>query len=117
MTALVVLDARQNLNQTLTIDQNDRDNIKHTYSRVRMAPRSAAVTPCICADVLREIAWPRRLPATTRGSPGLHPRHEQQGQTARHATPATYDSTGLSTRNVSTAQDSQPSSLRPIDSR
>lgn len=36
MTALVVLDARQNLNQTLTIDQNDRDNIKHTYSRVRM---------------------------------------------------------------------------------
>ncbi len=36
MTALVVLDARQDLGQTLTIDQNDRDAIKHTYSRVRM---------------------------------------------------------------------------------
>jgi len=68
MTALVVLDARQNLNQTLTIDQNDRDNIKHTY-----------------ADVLREPHGLGACPPLPGGSPGLHPRHEQQGQTARHA--------------------------------
>ena len=48
LTALVVLDARQNLNQTLTIDQNDRDNIKHTLIHgCAWAPRSAAATPCI----------------------------------------------------------------------
>jgi hypothetical protein len=69
MTALVVLDARQNLNQTLTIDQNDRDNIKHTYSRVRMGTQVSRRDALHLADVLRRTAWPRRLPATIRGRP------------------------------------------------
>ncbi|WP_017412246.1 serine hydrolase [Aeromonas salmonicida] len=39
MTALVVLEGRQSLNQTLSIDQNDRDNVKHTYSRIRFGTK------------------------------------------------------------------------------
>jgi D-alanyl-D-alanine endopeptidase (penicillin-binding protein 7) len=85
MTALVVLDARQNLNQTLTIDQNDRDNIKHTYSRVRMGTQVSRRDALHLALMSSENRMASALARHYPGSPGLHPRHEQQGQTARHA--------------------------------
>ncbi|KAL8188446.1 UNVERIFIED_CONTAM: hypothetical protein K2H54_000058 [Gekko kuhli] len=85
MTALVVLDARQDLGQTLTIDQNDRDAIKHTYSRNRMASALAR-------------HYPGGRPAFVRA---MNNKAKQLGMRNSRF----YDSTGLSTRNVSTAQD------------
>ena len=106
MTALVVLDARQNLNQTLTIDQNDRDNIKHTYSRVRMGTKVSRRDALHLALMSSEN---RMASALARHYPGgrsafiraMNNKAKQLGMRNSRF----YDSTGLSTRNVSTARD------------
>ncbi len=106
MTALVVLDARQNLNQTLTIDQNDRDNIKHTYSRVRMGTKVSRRDALHLALMSSEN---RMASALGRHYPGgrsafiraMNNKARQLGMRNSRF----YDSTGLSTRNVSTARD------------
>lgn len=106
MTALVVLDARQNLSQTLTIDQNDRDNIKHTYSRVRFGTK---VTRREALHLALMSSENRMASALGRHYPGgraafiraMNNKARQLGMRNSRF----YDSTGLSTRNVSTAQD------------
>ena len=106
MTALVVLDARQNLNQTLTIDQNDRDNLKHTYSRVRMGTK---VTRRDALHLALMSPENRMASALARHYPGgrsafiraMNNKARQLGMRNSRF----YDSTGLSTRNVSTARD------------
>ncbi|MGU5663972.1 D-alanyl-D-alanine endopeptidase [Aeromonas sanarellii] len=106
MTALVVLDAHQNLNQTLTIDQNDRDNIKHTYSRVRMGTK---VTRRDALHLALMSSENRMASALARHYPGgrsafiraMNNKAKQLGMRNSRF----YDSTGLSTRNVSTARD------------
>ncbi|WP_323981516.1 D-alanyl-D-alanine endopeptidase [Aeromonas media] len=106
MTALVVLDARQHLNQTLTIDQNDRDNIKHTYSRVRMGTK---VTRRDALHLALMSSENRMASALGRHYPGgrsafiraMNNKARQLGMRNSRF----YDSTGLSTRNVSTARD------------
>ena len=105
MTALVVLDARQNLNQTLTIDQNDRDNIKHTYSRVRFGTKVSRRDALHLALMSSEN---RMASALARHYPGgrsafiraMNNKARQLGMRNSRF----YDSTGLSTRNVSTAR-------------
>ena len=106
MTALVVLDARQSLSQTLPIDQNDRDNIKHTYSRVRFGTK---VTRHDALHLALMSSENRMASALARHYPGgrsafiraMNNKAKQLGmRNSRY-----YDSTGLSTRNVSTAQD------------
>ena len=106
MTSLVVLDARQNLNQTLTIDQNDRDNIKHTYSRVRFGTKVSRRDALHLALMSSEN---RMASALARHYPGgrsafiraMNNKARQLGMRNSRF----YDSTGLSTRNVSTARD------------
>ena len=106
MTALVVLDARQNLNQTLTIDQNDRDNIKHTYSRVRFGTKVSRRDALHLALMSSEN---RMASALARHYPGgrsafiraMNNKARQLGMRNSRF----YDSTGLSTHNVSTARD------------
>jgi serine-type D-Ala-D-Ala endopeptidase (penicillin-binding protein 7) len=106
MTALVVLDARQSLNQVLTIDQNDRDNIKHTYSRVRFGTK---VTRHDALHLALMSSENRMASALARHYPGgraafiraMNNKAKQLGMRNSRF----YDSTGLSTRNVSTAQD------------
>ena len=106
MTAMVVLDARQNLNQTLTIDQNDRDNIKHTYSRVRFGTKVSRRDALHLALMSSEN---RMASALARHYPGgrsafiraMNNKARQLGMRNSRF----YDSTGLSTRNVSTARD------------
>ena len=106
MTALVVLDTRQNLNQTLTIDQNDRDNLKHTYSRVRMGTK---VTRRDALHLALMSSENRMASALGRHYPGgrsafiraMNNKARQLGMRNSRF----YDSTGLSTRNVSTARD------------
>ncbi|MBV7599442.1 D-alanyl-D-alanine endopeptidase [Aeromonas sp. sia0103] len=106
MTALVVLDARQSLSQTLTVDQNDRDNIKHTYSRVRFGTK---VTRRDALHLALMSSENRMASALARHYPGgrsafiraMNNKAKQLGMRKSRF----YDSTGLSTRNVSTAQD------------
>jgi D-alanyl-D-alanine endopeptidase (penicillin-binding protein 7) len=106
MTALVVLDARQNLNQTLTIDKNDLDRVKHTHSRIRMGTK---VTRRDALHLALMSSENRMASALARHYPGgrtafvraMNNKARQLGMRNTHF----YDSTGLSTRNVSTAQD------------
>lgn len=106
MTALVVLDARQNLNQTITVDKNDLDRVKHTHSRIRMGTK---VTRRDALHLALMSSENRMASALARHYPGgrsafvraMNNKARQLGMRNTHF----YDSTGLSTRNVSTAQD------------
>lgn len=106
MTALVVLDARQNLNQTLTIDQNDRDNIKHTYSRVRfgtnVSRRDALHLALMSSENRMASALARHYPG---GRSAFIRAMNNKARQLGMRNSRFYDSTGLSTRNVSTARD------------
>lgn len=106
MTALVVLDARQNLNQTLTIDQNDRDNIKHTYSRVRfgtkVSRRDALHLALMSSENRMASALGRHYPG---GRSAFIRAMNNKARQLGMRNSRFYDSTGLSTRNVSTARD------------
>ncbi|ELM3618298.1 D-alanyl-D-alanine endopeptidase [Aeromonas sobria] len=106
MTALVVLDAKQNLGQTLTVDKNDLDRVKHTHSRVRMGTK---VTRRDALHLALMSSENRMASALARHYPGgrsafvraMNNKARALGMRNTHF----YDSTGLSTRNVSTAQD------------
>ena len=106
MTALVVLDARQNLNQTLTIDQNDRDNLKHTYSRVRfgtkVSRRDALHLALMSSENRMASALGRHYPG---GRSAFIRAMNNKARQLGMRNSRFYDSTGLSTRNVSTARD------------
>ncbi|WP_421201915.1 D-alanyl-D-alanine endopeptidase [Aeromonas enteropelogenes] len=106
MTALVVLDARQDLAQTLTIDKEDLDRVKHTHSRIRMGTK---VTRRDALHLALMSSENRMASALARHYPGgrsafiraMNNKARQLGMRQTHF----YDATGLSTRNVSTAQD------------
>ena len=106
MTALVVLDAKQNLNQTITVHKNDLDRVKHTHSRIRMGTK---VTRRDALHLALMSSENRMASALARHYPGgrsafvraMNNKARQLGMRNTHF----YDSTGLSTRNVSTAQD------------
>lgn len=106
MTALVVLDAKQNLNQTITVDKNDLDRVKHTHSRIRMGTK---VTRRDALHLALMSSENRMASALSRHYPGgrtafvraMNNKARALGMRNTHF----YDSTGLSTRNVSTAQD------------
>lgn len=106
MTALVVLDAKQNLNQTITVDKGDLDRVKHTHSRIRMGTK---VTRRDALHLALMSSENRMASALARHYPGgrsafvraMNNKARQLGMRNTHF----YDSTGLSTRNVSTAQD------------
>ncbi|WP_421207329.1 D-alanyl-D-alanine endopeptidase [Aeromonas sp. 601027] len=106
MTALVVLDAKQNLNQTITVDKNDLDRVKHTHSRIRIGTK---VTRRDALHLALMSSENRMASALARHYPGgrsafvraMNNKARQLGMRNTHF----YDSTGLSTRNVSTAQD------------
>lgn len=106
MTALVVLDAKQNLSQTLIVDNNDRDRLKHTQSRIRM---STKVTRRDALHLALMSSENRMASALARHYPGgrtafvraMNNKAKQLGMRNTHF----YDSTGLSARNVSTARD------------
>ena len=106
MSALVVLDAKQNLNQTITVDKNDLDRVKHTHSRIRMGTK---VTRRDALHLALMSSENRMASALARHYPGgrsafvraMNNKARQLGMRNSRF----YDSTGLSTRNVSTARD------------
>jgi len=106
MTALVVLDAKQNLNQTITVDTNDMDRVKHTHSRIRMGTK---VTRRDALHLALMSSENRMASALARHYPGgrsafVRAMNNKAKQLGMHNTHFD-DSTGLSTRNVSTARD------------
>lgn len=106
MTALVVLDARQPLGEMLTIDEHDRDRLKHTHSRIRMGTKVSRRDALHLALMSSEN---RMASALARHYPGgrnafvraMNRKAKQLGMGSSRF----FDSTGLSTRNVSTARD------------
>ena len=66
MTALVVLDAKQNLNQTITVDKSDLDRVKHTHSRIRMGTKVTRRDALHLALMSSETGWPRHWRVTIR---------------------------------------------------
>ncbi|NJI22987.1 D-alanyl-D-alanine endopeptidase [Aeromonas veronii] len=106
MTALVVLDAKQNLNQTITIDKNDLDRVKHTHSRIRMGTkvtrRDALHLALMSSENRMASALARHYPG---GRSAFVRAMNNKARTLGMRNTHFYDSTGLSTRNVSTAQD------------
>nr|WP_042002041.1 D-alanyl-D-alanine endopeptidase [Aeromonas bivalvium] len=106
MTALVVLDAKQDLDQILTVDGHDRDTIKHTYSRIRMGTRISRRDALHLALMSSEN---RMASALARHYPGgraafiraMNHKARQLGMRNSRF----HDATGLSSSNVSTAQD------------
>ncbi|WP_071914843.1 D-alanyl-D-alanine endopeptidase [Aeromonas sp. SCS5] len=106
MTALVVLEARQNLDQVITVDKDDIDRVKHTHSRIRMGTK---VTRRDALHLALMSSENRMASALGRHYPGgrsafvraMNNKARQLGMRNTHF----YDSTGLSTRNVATAQD------------
>ena len=106
MTALVVLDAKQNLNQTITVDKNDLDRVKHTHSRIRMGTkvtrRDALHLALMSSENRMASALARHYPG---GRSAFVRAMNNKARTLGMRNTHFYDSTGLSTRNVSTAQD------------
>ncbi|MCF3097710.1 D-alanyl-D-alanine endopeptidase [Aeromonas australiensis] len=106
MTALVVLDAKQNLNQIITVDKDDIDKLKHTHSRIRIGTK---ITRRDALHLALMSSENRMASALARHYPGgrsafvraMNNKARQLGMRNTHF----YDATGLSTRNVSTAQD------------
>ncbi|MFB2863805.1 D-alanyl-D-alanine endopeptidase [Aeromonas sp. MdU4] len=106
MTALVVLEARQDLDQTITVDKDDVDRVKHTHSRIRMGTKVSRRDALHLALMSSEN---RMASALSRHYPGgrtafvraMNNKARALGMRNTHF----YDATGLSTRNVSTAQD------------
>ncbi|MGL4795004.1 MAG: D-alanyl-D-alanine endopeptidase, partial [Aeromonas jandaei] len=106
MTALVVLEARQNLDQIITVDKDDIDRVKHTHSRIRMGTK---VTRRDALHLALMSSENRMASALGRHYPGgrsafvraMNNKARQLGMRNTHF----YDPTGLSTRNVATAQD------------
>ena len=106
MTALVVLDANQRLNETLTVTNADVDRIKGTGSRLAIGSKLSRAEMLHIALMSSEN---RAASALGRNYPGglrafveaMNAKARMLGMWNTHYA----DSTGLNPRNVSTAQD------------
>jgi D-alanyl-D-alanine carboxypeptidase len=104
MTAMVVLDARQNPQEELTIDDDDVDRLKHSKSRVRVGARLTRADALEMALIASEN---RAASALARHFPGGLAAFESAVQAKIRALGLTHttlnDPTGLSPANLSTA--------------
>jgi serine-type D-Ala-D-Ala endopeptidase (penicillin-binding protein 7) len=106
MTAIVVLDSGAALDEAITISEEDIDDIKHTRSRLRVGAtltREALLKLALMASENRAAAaLARAHPAGTRAFVAAMNQKAVELQMLRTRF---VDSTGLSSENVSTAQD------------
>jgi len=106
MTALVVLEAKQDMNEVLTVTTDDIDHIKHTSSRLRVGARLTRQEMLHIALMSSEnraaSALGRHYPG---GSPAfveaMNARAMLLGMTDTHY----VETTGLSSKNVSSPRD------------
>jgi D-alanyl-D-alanine endopeptidase (penicillin-binding protein 7) len=106
MTAMVVLDAKQDMDEPINIDEQDIDTIKHSTSRVPVGasiPRKDVLQLALMSSDNRAAA------ALARTYPGGREAFEAAVQTKVESLGMTHTSieepTGLSYRNTSTAAD------------
>ncbi len=106
MTAMVVLDAKLPLDEMITVDKEDRDTLKNTYSRIRMGSKLSRRDMLKLALMSSEN---RAASALGRHYPGgrdafIKAMNTKARSLEMHQT-RFVDSTGLSSDNVATAQD------------
>ena len=104
VTAMVVLDAKPNLQETLRISNEDVDMLKHSASRIRVGAEMTRLTALKLALMQSEN---RAAAALARYYPGGTPAFVQAMQAKVHSLGLTRtaftDPTGLSPENMSTA--------------
>lgn len=106
MTALVVMDARQPMDEVLTITEDDRDNEKHSSSRLRFGAQLTRQDALLLALMSSENraasvlgrSYPGGLPAFVQA---MNHKARELGMNDSHF----VDSNGLSSSNVSSAMD------------
>ncbi|MGO4814878.1 D-alanyl-D-alanine endopeptidase [Cupriavidus sp. 2MCAB6] len=106
MTALVVMDARQPMDEVLTITEDDRDNEKHSSSRLRFGAQLSRQEALLLALMSSENraasvlgrSYPGGLPAFVQA---MNRKARELGMNDSHF----VDSNGLSSSNVSSAMD------------
>jgi serine-type D-Ala-D-Ala endopeptidase (penicillin-binding protein 7) len=106
MTALVVLDGKQPMNEALTISKEDIDLIKHTHSRLPIGTQLTRYEMLWLALMSSEnyaaSALARHYPG---GKPAFIKAMQKKASGLGMANTRFVDSTGLDARNVSTAED------------
>ncbi len=104
VTAMVVLDAKPNLQETLRITQDDVDMLKHSASRIPVGAEMTRLTALKLALMLSEN---RAAAALARNYPGGTPAFVLAMQAKARSLGLTHtvlaDPTGLSPANISTA--------------
>lgn len=106
MTALVVTDAKQPMDEVIEITSDDIDRIKHSYSRLtlglKFTRRELLLLALMSSENRAASALARHYPG---GTPAfvraMNARAKSLGMNDTHY----HDSNGLSSQNVSTAQD------------
>lgn len=106
MTAMVVLDAKLPMDDTLTVTSDDVDTLKHSYSRVRVGTQHSRYEMLRMALMSSEN---RAASALSRHYPGgrkafvkaMQAKATKLGMSNTHFS----DPTGLSPQNISTAED------------
>jgi D-alanyl-D-alanine endopeptidase (penicillin-binding protein 7) len=106
MTGMVVLDARQDMNEILEITEADIDHEKHTHSRLRIGSR---LTRADLLHIALMSSENRAASALGRNYPGSTPAfvvamNAKANELGMHNT-RYVDASGLSSRNVSNASD------------
>ncbi len=106
MTAVVVLDAKQNLDEMITVDENDRDTLKSTWSRIRfgtqVSRRDALLLALMSSENRMASALGRHYPG---GLQAFVAAMNRKAKTLGMNDTRYADATGLSSENVSTARD------------
>ncbi|QCP50866.1 D-alanyl-D-alanine carboxypeptidase [Trinickia violacea] len=106
MTAMVVLDSAQSLGDTVTVDDNDIDRLKHSGSRI---PIGASLQRGEMLRLALMSSENRAASALSRAFPGGQPAFIQKMNEKAHALHMANthfdDPTGLSPDNLSTARD------------
>lgn len=106
MTSLIVVESNLDLDQILVVDQHDRDNLKNTYSRVRfgtqVSRRDALNLALMSSENRMASALGRHYPGGIKAF--VAAMNRKASQLGMHDT-RFFDSSGLNSRNVSTARD------------
>lgn len=106
MTAMVVLDAKMPLRESLTIEHTDRDSIRHSHSRLPLGIRLARKDALLLALMASENRSAHALGRTYPGGfdscvAAMNAKARSLGLNETHF----EDTTGLSVGNVSSARD------------
>jgi D-alanyl-D-alanine endopeptidase (penicillin-binding protein 7) len=106
MTAMVVLDARLDMEESITIEAADKDNLRHSRSRLPVGTRLTRREAMLVALMASENRAAHALSRTFPGGVGALVKAMNEKADALGLTDTKFvEPTGLSEENVSSAQD------------